>query len=300
MLERGTLWRRVDEVAAAALAAGALEPIATAVEVIPDDGVRFVVRVLERLARKIEHTLEQRRTHTDPFLPPEPELLVGGISPTHLAVLNKFNVLDRHLLIVTRAFRSQEEPLDRDDLAALAWCLAEGDALGFYNGGAVAGASQPHKHLQLVPLPLAADDGGPTPIDVVLGSPAPDGSCPGLHFRHAVTPLRPADAADPERLLAESRRLLAAAGVAPGAPYNLLVTRRWMLAVPRPVERWHGVSVNALGFAGSLLVPDRPRLERVRAAGPMAVLAAVTGNRAGGKSVGSDRTPRGPAAYRPR
>ena len=32
--------------------------------------------------------------------------------------------------------------------------LAEFDGLGFYNGGETAGASQPHKHLQIVPLPL--------------------------------------------------------------------------------------------------------------------------------------------------
>ena len=60
-------------------------------------------------------------------------------------------------------------------------------------------------------------------------------------------------------------------------PYNLLVTRRWMMAVPRARERWDGVSVNALGFAGSLLVRDAGELARLRAAGPMRVLAAVAG-----------------------
>ncbi|MFN2646613.1 MAG: phosphorylase, partial [Burkholderiales bacterium] len=60
------------------------------------------------------------------------------------------------------------------------------------------------------------------------------------------------------------------------APYNLLATRRWMLLVPRGCERYESISVNALGFAGSLFVRSDVELERVRDAGPMAVLRAVT------------------------
>jgi ATP adenylyltransferase len=61
------------------------------------------------------------------------------------------------------------------------------------------------------------------------------------------------------------------------APYNLLIAEDWLLAVPRVAECFGSVSVNALGFAGSLFVKDRERLEAVRAAGPMAVLRAVAG-----------------------
>ncbi|TMH28158.1 MAG: hypothetical protein E6H63_09175 [Betaproteobacteria bacterium] len=62
----------------------------------------------------------------------------------------------------------------------------------------------------------------------------------------------------------------------PLAPYNLLVTRDWMLVVPRRQERYESISVNALGFAGSLFVRDAAELELVRRAGPMNVLRAVT------------------------
>jgi sulfate adenylyltransferase (ADP) / ATP adenylyltransferase len=57
------------------------------------------------------------------------------------------------------------------------------------------------------------------------------------------------------------------------APYNLLVTRRWMLLVPRSKECFESISVNALGYAGSLFVRDAMQAARVRAAGPMALLA---------------------------
>jgi ATP adenylyltransferase len=58
-------------------------------------------------------------------------------------------------------------------------------------------------------------------------------------------------------------------------PYNLLVTRRWMLLVPRTREHFGSISVNALGFAGSLFVRDDAEMDALRAEGPMGVLRAV-------------------------
>jgi ATP adenylyltransferase len=63
-------------------------------------------------------------------------------------------------------------------------------------------------------------------------------------------------------------------------PYNLLATRQWMLLVPRSRERYGSISVNALGFAGSLLVRDGGQMRRIKAAGPMTVLTEVAVKRA--------------------
>ena len=60
------------------------------------------------------------------------------------------------------------------------------------------------------------------------------------------------------------------------APYNLLITRRWMLLVPRSAECFHAISVNALGFAGSLFVRGEQQREVLRRYGPMTVLQEVT------------------------
>ena len=132
--------------------------------------MRFVVRTMSSLARRAESRSAAEASpgpRRNPFLPYEDALYVAAITPTHVALLNKFPVQDDHLLIVTRAFAPQEALLDADDFLALAACLAEVDGLAFYNGGEVAGASQPHKHLQLVPLPLADGIAG-VPIDVAL------------------------------------------------------------------------------------------------------------------------------------
>lgn len=55
----------------------------------------------------------------------------------------------------------------------------------------------------------------------------------------------------------------------------LLVTRAWMLLVPRSRERFESVSINALGYAGSLFVKNDAELARIRDKGPMGVLSAV-------------------------
>ncbi len=115
------------------------------------------------------------------------------------------------------------------------------------------------------------------------------GTCPGVPFRHAFVRLSRRAGTD-QGLAEEAHRLylglLGALGirgaqtqgeVRQSAPYNLLVAHDWLLAVPRVAEYFGSVSVNALGFAGSLFVKDRGQLEQVRAAGPMAVLQAVAG-----------------------
>ncbi len=296
LLEPGSLAEAVDERTRQARANGDLLPIETEQEHITDAGVRFLVRVTASLRRKEGDKRrpaggEQGRP-ASPFLPPEPELTVAEVSTGHLAVLNKFNVLDRHLLIVTRAFEPQETLLTLEDLRALFACIAEYPSLGFYNGGTVAGASQPHKHLQVVPLPLDAD-GPAIPMEPLLAIAARGsvGRCPNLPFAHAFARLdRPVAAAPLEaagQAAALYLNLLAAVGIEvvesdgerrPSAAYNLLVAHDWMLMVPRGKEFFRGISVNALGFAGSLFVKDRQQLEVVRTAGPMYILQAVAGS----------------------
>jgi ATP adenylyltransferase len=98
-----------------------------------------------------------------------------------------------------------------------------------------------------------------------------------LPFLHAFAPL-----ADLGEMHARYRELLARCGITAlaeekqSAPYNLLATRRWMLVVPRRRERAEGISINALGFAGSLFVRNDDELERVRRARPMNILRMVT------------------------
>ena len=58
--------------------------------------------------------------------------------------------------------------------------------------------------------------------------------------------------------------------------YNLLVTRQWMLLVPRSQECTNGISINALGFAGSFFVKSIEELDTIKALGPLGLLQQVT------------------------
>ena len=290
LLGRGTLVSALDERSRRALACGAMQPIQTVEETLRDAGVEFVVKRVASLARK-QAEGARRDKPANPFLPHEPGLFVADVSDTHFALLNKFNVIERHLLVVTRRFVHQETLLDADDFAALAACMAEYESLGFYNGGVVAGASQPHKHLQLVPLPLAPS-GPPAPVEALfetLRGRAGILRVPGLAFAHAFAWFDADEFADAARAAARLAplylALYAAAGLKPieaggearqSAPYNLLLTRRWMLLVPRSREHFESISVNALGFAGSLFVRNQAERDAVRRAGPMRVLREVT------------------------
>ena len=70
--------------------------------------------------------------------------------------------------------------------------------------------------------------------------------------------------------------LRAALGMAHALPpYNLLATRDWMLLVPRSCAESHGINVNAMGFAGSLLVRCRATPEAA-GAGAAEILRQVT------------------------
>jgi ATP adenylyltransferase len=304
-LAPGTLASLAAATAETARASGALQPIATDLHRVEEGGVRFLVRVQASLAQKDREAAERAAAkgaaggdgggRANPFLPHDPRLFVAELTPTHFCLLNKFNVVDGHLLLVTRAYEDQERLLTVADLGAMAICLAEIDGLGFFNGGAAAGASQPHKHLQLVPLPLERD-GGPAPPAVPVepllapvlarADPGAPATVPGFAFRHAL--LRLGGAPGQGELVRGYRALLAAAGLAgddeasantrPAAPYNLLLTRRWMLIVPRSRETVDGIGVNALGYAGSLFVRDAGQMATVARTGPLRLItqAGVT------------------------
>ena len=283
----GTLLERIRSTSAAALRTRALEPIRTRSDYLEDRGIRFLVRVVSSLRRK-----PPRDDNRNPFLPYETALYVADASDTHACILNKYNVVDLHLLIVTREFEHQESSMTVGDFHALWQCLGEYDSLGFYNSGTTSGASQPHKHLQVVPLPLSAN-GSPyaTPIEPLL---VDSGSRPGtivesrdIPFAHSLVFWDPVQVADIELIAQTSwacyvqmlRRHALGPPVRPdermSGSYNLLVTRRWMMLVPRVRECFQSISFNSLAFAGALLVQDPAQMDQLCAAGPFAALEWV-------------------------
>lgn len=295
-IEPGTLWTKVNQRTKHALQCGALQPIATECQFIEQKEVNFLVRVLPNLVRKEEAKKQQdRETNAsgrefNPFLPYEEDLFVADISDTHLCLLNKFNVIDHHLLIVTRLFEAQDTWLTLPDFEAMWAVLAEIDGLAFYNAGKTAGASQRHKHLQVVPLPIVPN-GQKVPIEPLLAAAEfknSIGTTAAFPFIHAISRIPPPIAKVPLEAASYSLEcyynMLRAVDMIDGnkvkvAPksgsYNLIATREWMLLVPRSCESFSSIAVNSLGFAGTLFVRNEQQMQILLDCGPMQLLSKV-------------------------
>ncbi|CAD5981862.1 Protein APA1 [Planktothrix agardhii] len=293
MLPSGTLWQRIITQTESALNCDALQSIPTEYDFIEAGNIQFLVRILSNLARKQKAKKKQQKKlaksgqEFNPFLPYEQDLFVGNLSETHLCLLNKFNVVNHHLLIVTRQFEEQETWLTQADFAAMWLALGEIDGLVFYNGGKLAGASQRHKHLQLVPFPLVPD-GINLPIEPAIASVQFNNSIgiiPEFPFVHAIAAFnsdwinQPSEAAI--FTLELYFELLAKVGLSVGdnpfqsGAYNLLATRNWMMIVPRSQEKFEGISINSLGFGGTLLVKNSEQLQQLKSYHPLTVLKQV-------------------------
>lgn len=294
----------IDAHSAAALASGALVPVQAEQIEMEDAGMRFIVRWVSSLAAKdaskaaaavkVEGARDDktvaipggpRDPNFNPFLNPDPELTVGPVGPEHVAILNKFPLCARHLVLARREFAEQLSPLALCDFAALAELMAAAGGIGLYNGGAAAGASQRHKHVQWMP----EAEGNASLRLFVPGLPAAlaeqgVATHPALPMRHCFVRVRcgrgEAVAVSADSLLAGFERACAELGLRPGEdgllpPFNLLVGDGWLLAIPRSREHFEGISMSAVCFGGTLYTRHREQIEAIRAVGPLRALAAV-------------------------
>ncbi len=261
---------------ARALDQGALVPLETGT--LQLHGVEpFVVR--ELLSRPPRH-LRTGGPRPNPFHPWDQPLQVDLLEPAHVLLLNKYPVQEAHLLVITREWQPQGGWIGTADWQAVSLVAADTGGLWFFNSGARSGASQPHRHLQLLPrrpgessCPLAGRF-----LDQLGGRE------PAWGWEYRLSPRRDAlGGSDLEPLYLEHCRSLGLGDPQqdsqPRQPYNLLFDDAWFLTVRRLKEHCAGFSINALGFAGFLLCTegsDRGWLERH---GPWALLADVAAPR---------------------
>jgi ATP adenylyltransferase len=92
----------------------------------------------------------------DPFASPSEGLFISELK-SHILVLNKFPVIPDHFILATKDYKEQTHLLEELDLVTAHSCLKayhdDGEELfGFYNSGEHSGASQPHRHIQFLPV----------------------------------------------------------------------------------------------------------------------------------------------------
>ena len=272
------LLRKATEVTVAATASGALVPLDTTLtHLMGDEGSRFELRHL--LSATPKH-LRASGPKPNPFLPWDPRLEVDRIGESHVVILNKYPVQTSHMLLITQDWQPQTGWLSMEDWWSLARIDATTTGLWFFNSGPDAGASQPHRHLQL--LPRAAGERICARDDWFR-------RCAQNTTMSAQDPLLRSSrvAAISSTLTGETLQELYLAladdlGLGhpttddcPRGAYNLLLSRQWMAIVRRRREGIRGFSVNALGFAGSLLSTEASDRQWIQRSGPEALLQAV-------------------------
>jgi hypothetical protein len=130
-----------------ARAEGALVPLATDVLSLPA-AEPFLVR---RLLSATPKHLRASGPRPNPFLPWDARLEVCRLGSSHVVLLNKYPVQPGHLLLITQHWQPQSGWLLASDWRAVAEMDRDTGGLWFFNSCAAAGASQPHRHLQLLP-----------------------------------------------------------------------------------------------------------------------------------------------------
>ncbi|EIN11713.1 ATP adenylyltransferase [Punctularia strigosozonata HHB-11173 SS5] len=278
-----------------------------------DAGIEFEIRLCPALQKKpkepsvhFDPKVDGSGKKPDPFAPPYiPNLYVGELrdeeeGQEYVVLLNKFCVVPEHFLLVTKDHQSQTAPLLPPDLVQTYLLLEASRRAGkpvfaFYNCGDVSGASQHHKHLQFMP----SDFNGP-PIEQLAGeakveSPGRPFSLSQLPYANHIRRLPPALSSMPpqemEQTLSEAFFTLLDLVISTvrhdpsypaGSPsYNVILTSEHMYLFPRKFEDYRlpetgeKISVNALGFAGMMLVKSDGELEAVKKVGILNILKAV-------------------------
>ncbi len=286
-------WRQGLEVSERAEQSGALVPLATAELSLP----QLEPFVLRRLLSRTPKHLRAGGPRPNPFQPWDSALEVDRLASGHVVLLNKYPVQPGHLLLISEAWQPQAGWLQSSDWQGVAQVMADTGGLWFFNSCAAAGASQPHRHLQLLPRHA----GEPScPLARVLaaqlesqleshhdarGGCGPDAAHPWPWAYRLSRRLDPLGGSDLEALyLAHAHQLGLGSpqrDPQPLHPYNLIFDDQWLLTVRRTHEHCAGFSLNALAFAGCLLATEHSDLDWLAERGPWQLLQAVAASGTG-------------------
>ncbi|KAH7329417.1 alpha-galactosidase [Stachybotrys elegans] len=275
----------VKQTFAKARADNELHYFPTQVTTLTADSIPFQLRFSPALANKPKGPSSDPAKPSkpfDPFANPPAGLLVTDLAPSHFLVLNKFAVVPEHFILATKEYKLQTHVLEEDDLEATLACIkAYEDARGdpedndglyaFFNCGEHSGASQPHRHIQLLPVARMRDGLGPESSWSVLAERLDAQKAPFATFAETIS-LEISSADLYAAYLRVYRRACRAMSAHMGAAetdeapakgesrisYNMAMTRSTIVVCPRVTEganivSTEGVALGSLALNGTLL-----------------------------------------------
>ena len=235
-------------------------------------GDDFIIRELDITKFKKNTSIGPK---INPFKPWDNILEIDSIDKYHQLILNKYPVQLGHILLITNEWKEQNGWLDIKDWEAIKEVNKDTSGLWFFNSGPLAGASQPHRHVQL----LRRD-----PSEL---------SCPrekwildlnnvnykNEKFSKNIILKKFSKSLNEENIHAIYKELAYKLGLGeprkdkkPRYPYNLIFTNKWIILIKRKTDNLFGISINALGYAGYILVTEKSDINYLRKFGPEKLL----------------------------
>ncbi len=232
----------------------------------------FIIRELDTSRFKKKNSYGPKH---NPFNPWDKILEIDKIGTNHQLILNKYPVQKGHILLITNTWKPQDGWLDINDWLAIQMVNNDTSGLWFFNSSPIAGASQPHRHFQL----LRRDYGEITCprekwfLDLEINNDQDS----KLKKNVVVSAFNFLD--NSINIYNLYLKLSKKIGLGnpindekPRFPYNILITNNWMAIIKRKYDHVHGFSVNGLGFAGYLLVTEKSNTNYLKKYGPEKLL----------------------------
>ena len=219
---------------------------------------------------------------------------IESLSKTHALIYNKFPLVSSHVLVITKDMESQVSPVTKNDFYAALKVMHALDGFVFFNGGAAAGSSQRHKHLQL--LPYDAYPEHDIPLNALVNATGKSesyvegteyGKVEAFKFKHVLCKFErnfltninsntlENQAELLEAIYKECLRRLDNSDL--HLAYNFILTKNWLFVILRKCEAaMDRIKLNGVGFTGSFAVNSEEDYEFLMKQDPLDILQEVT------------------------
>ena len=235
-------------------------------------GNDFIIRELDVTKFKKNNWIGPKH---NPFKPWDKALEIDSIGYDHQLILNKYPVQIGHILLITNEWKEQNGWIDIKDWEAIKKVNKDTTGLWFFNSGPLAGASQPHRHIQLLRR-NTSELSCPREKWILDFS---DVNYKNEKLRKNIIIKKFSKSLNKENIHQIYKDLSHKLGLGepeidkkPKYPYNLIFTDNWMVLIKRKTDNLHGISVNALGFAGYILVTEKSNIKYLKKYGPEKLL----------------------------
>ena len=273
-----SIWSKALEVSRKAVNCGAVIPLNTIKYKSTKDSCDFELRFLNS---PIPKYLTEYGPKRNPFIPWDTRLQIQPINDKHTLILNKYPVQIGHMLLITNTWKPQNGWLDKEDFEAIQNVDNDTTGLWFFNSSKEAGASQPHRHFQLLPRHFTDSicprfDWFCSLLNNTKENKSEISHCISIRRRVINKDTKSNDLFNSYKSMAKEMNIGEIDLInKPLKPYNLLITSKWIALITRKTDRSNGFSINALGFAGYFLGTKRSDIDTLIKFGPERILKDV-------------------------